>query len=340
MDASQDIKSKKCLVKSYLVSYKFINDDIKYISIPNDCDCMLDNRSLNKLASDEIEKLTSLKPKKIFKNKLMFGTCPLCDQNKELKRSHVIGASVFSKILKLSSVNAGILVSLNEKKITLSNDNWTTYMLCNKCEGHFNSEYEGYAINALRNKIEGLSIERLDHSLVYCGIDTNKIILYILSIYWRGALSTAPSYNKILMTNGINENLKSVFLGNNNYNSNLFKLKISKIIDFTHQLEEIKMQYFIINPFVRMMEEGLVYWFIFEGFVFQLFMNCNETIEKENIKGIIDNTSSQITMSYVDYREIPEILEVLHHGLDLVQVNERLSIMCQKEYELSSPSKA
>jgi hypothetical protein len=87
-------------------------------------------------------------------------------------------------------------------------------MLCNKCEGHFNSNYEDYSIHALRNEIEGLSCVNTEQGLNYSDIDSNKIILYVLSIYWRGALSIAPSYNKVLITNEMNENLKGVFLKN------------------------------------------------------------------------------------------------------------------------------
>jgi hypothetical protein len=115
-DISKNIISKKCLVTSYQVSYQLVSDDVKTIIIPNEHDYVLDSRNLYRISQEAIEKETGLKPKRILKNKLMLGTCPLCDHHKELKCSHVIGASVFSELLKKSSKNTGILVSMNQKK--------------------------------------------------------------------------------------------------------------------------------------------------------------------------------------------------------------------------------
>ncbi|MEG0482145.1 MAG: hypothetical protein RR569_03455 [Acinetobacter sp.] len=342
LDISKNIKAKNCSVTSYLVSYYLEGDaDCRKINIPNNYAYVLDNRNLNIISKDAIEKLTGFKPKKILRTKLMFGVCQLCDGHKELKRSHVIGASVFSKILKLSSINAAVLVSMNKNELKLSNDNWTSYMLCNECESHFNSNYEDYSIHALRNEIDGLSSLKTEHGIIFNGIDTNKIILYVLSIYWRASLSVASAYNKVLITNGIYENLKNVFLGKFNFDSNVFKIRICKLIDEAQAVNEFKLQYFIIFPFVRLIGKGLVYSFVFEGYLFQIFINCTNMLEKEGIRGLIDNQASTILIPYIDFCNISEIKEILQQGVVLVEQDQKILSLCLKESEnLDSSSMA
>lgn len=55
---------------------------------------------------------------------MSLGICKLCCEKKELQRSHVIGKTVFSRILRKSVGNAGISICLKDKKISKSNDTW------------------------------------------------------------------------------------------------------------------------------------------------------------------------------------------------------------------------
>jgi hypothetical protein len=91
------------------------------------------------------------------------------------------------------------------------------------------------------------------------------------------------------------------------------------------------MKNFIIFPFVKMEGKGTICCFVFEGLLFQLYMDCNETLEKDNINGIIDNKSSSILMPYVDYSDVYEIRQVLQQGVELVAQDQKISSLCLKE---------
>ncbi|UMN10600.1 hypothetical protein [Acinetobacter baumannii] len=78
------------------------------------------------------------------------GICKLCDLEKELKRSHVIGRAVFKKAL--NGANYALRLDKQHKKVIKDQDQWATYMLCGDCEHDLNTKYEGYSLDILRNK--------------------------------------------------------------------------------------------------------------------------------------------------------------------------------------------
>ncbi|MBJ9425406.1 hypothetical protein [Acinetobacter seifertii] len=325
------IKEKKNLVLSYKVFYRIENTiEIHNLDIDTNGLYFLDGHDLRKFFIKNILEKEGVQSIKLLKHE-RYGFCLLCSEFKLLKRSHVIGATVFRKLLRATSSNSAISFSIKKNEIKLCNDNWTEYLLCDSCEGVFNTKYENYAINLLRGKLDSVTTEKKDDHIKLNNINSRKVALYILSLYWRGALSIAPAYNQLLITNGFYEYLKKCFLGVCELNFNIFKFKISKLIDETNQTSDDKLEYMIINPFVKLINDVTVYSFVFEGFLLELIIDGKNKIKAENYLGFISDNFSYLKIPYVEFTSIPEIYEVLSKSVNLARNDEKIYLRCIQE---------
>ncbi|WP_018678249.1 hypothetical protein [Acinetobacter tjernbergiae] len=105
---------------------------------------------------------------------MKISTCKLCNELKELQRSHVIGKSVFRNMLK-NGEHYAITTSLSENKIFRSNDQWTTPMLCSDCEQLLNNKYENYSLWALRNKQRGVKHREGPNCLIISNLNQYRV---------------------------------------------------------------------------------------------------------------------------------------------------------------------
>ncbi|MDT0130470.1 hypothetical protein FPK48_21345, partial [Acinetobacter baumannii] len=97
------------------------------------------------------------------------GICKLCDLEKELKRSHVIGRAVFKKAL--NGANYALRLDKQHKKVIKDQDQWATYMLCGDCEHDLNTKYEGYSLDILRNKKKSVKHKKRDNHYEIQGVN-------------------------------------------------------------------------------------------------------------------------------------------------------------------------
>lgn len=97
----------------------------------------------------------------------MIGVCKFCEKKSEIKRSHAIGNTVFSKILKKCEGNAALRIARSENKIKKCNDSWAIEQLCGDCESFFNSRFEDYSIHVLRREQKGLKLKHILYGLVF-----------------------------------------------------------------------------------------------------------------------------------------------------------------------------
>ncbi|EXD56002.1 hypothetical protein J493_3816, partial [Acinetobacter baumannii 653020] len=159
------------------------------------------------------------------------GICKLCDLEKELKRSHVIGRAVFKKALK--GANHALRFDRQHNKVVKDQDQWATYMLCGECEQKLNKKYEEYSLNVLRDRMKSVKHKKRDSHYEIQGVDQKKLILYLLSIMWRGIESNHEVFKKLkifdespVAKNFLKKSVKNeqVFL------TECFDLRISKLV--------------------------------------------------------------------------------------------------------------
>lgn len=241
---------------------------------------------------------------------MTLGICKLCKEEKELQRSHVIGKTVFSRLLRNSVGNAAINICLKDKKISKSNDTWDSRLLCSTCESFFNSKFEDYSIHVLRKEQKRVISSESDNGIFFKNVDQYRLILYLCSIYWRAAYSTHTSYDGIIIEKEISQYLVNVFLDKYKLNPKIISARIRLVKDENVGKLSNSPISMIINPYHQLKGSGYIFCMYYEGYFFELFINA--TNFKERLKsGFLNRTSKSFFIPVVDLEDLPVIAECI-----------------------------
>jgi len=276
-----DVIKKKYHVSEYKITYKDENSTLHEIYVPNKLREVHDGHEIRKIAIEYISINTPTKDPKIKKID-KYGDCAFCEKHKKLERSHVIGNSVFSQILKKSeNGNAVRITPSSPKKIKRDNHSWAIEMLCSECETMFNIKFENYAINALRGKITEVKVSEMFNGISFNNLDQYRMILYVLSIYWRGAYSIDKAYNNLIMNYAMSSYLKECFEGKQELLKKAFSIRISRLYDESGSIDSDGIKDLIINPFVEKQPGKVSYSIVFEGFLFEIYLLAQPFKERQ-----------------------------------------------------------
>ncbi|MCT6584792.1 hypothetical protein [Acinetobacter baumannii] len=239
------------------------------------------------------------------------GICKLCDLEKELKRSHVIGRAVFKKALK--GANHALRFDRQHNKVVKDQDQWATYMLCGECEQKLNKKYEEYSLNVLRDRMKSVKHKKRDSHYEIQGVDQKKLILYLLSIMWRGIESNHEVFKKLkifdespVAKNFLKKSVKNeqVFL------TECFDLRISKLVSLIAPFSEMELD-FITDIYCNIDEKQRIRLLtIFEGYCFEFFFLTDKSQFLTGL-GVLKKNKSILKMPYIDIFSIPEFQKSL-----------------------------
>lgn len=242
--------------------------------------------------------------------------CKLCDQAKELQNSHVIGKSIFRAINKNSGKHYGIYTDQEANKVVRSTDQWATPMLCENCESLLNSRYENYSSWALRNKQPGVKHQTNLHYLSIKNVNQKRLLMYVISIFWRAAVSSHKVFKNVQIPSEINEYLKRCILGKINIDTKLFAVRITKLMDPSNYLSDVILQGIITNLMPRNVEKGSSFIMVFSGYSFEILIGCLEPCEMYE-HGVLRKNKSVLHIPYQDPLSIPELFRSLKKTRDI-----------------------
>lgn len=131
---------------------------------------------------------------------MRIGTCKLCLQTRELKRSHLIPAAMYRYIRDSTDGNPNPVVLVRKFRGTTSQQ-MTAHLLCAECEDLFNKNGEKEVLKWVWNGRRFPLGDRLAVAFPYLqlrdfvlfsgldlGIDTSKFAYFALSVIWRAAV--------------------------------------------------------------------------------------------------------------------------------------------------------
>lgn len=242
------------------------------------------------------------------KKKVHYGICLYCEEHKELQRSHSINKSIFSSLLKAcGDTNAARVVRLDSNIVKNSNDNWTDRLMCSSCESYFNQHFDDYGVHALRGEVKDITVLETRNSVIYQNIDTTRIILYILSLYWRGSASNHPSYKLLKTTENVNYNLRLIFKSRE-WNFKFISIKISVLFDGIGALDRNAIKQFMVSPFIRTNENDKTFsfCFLFEGFFIEIFFGKMRHSLKKKGSWIVPD-AKYMKCDKLDFHSITEL---------------------------------
>lgn len=249
------------------------------------------------------------------------GICKLCDLEKELKRSHVIGRAVFKKALK--GANYALRLDKEHNKVIKDQDQWATYMLCGDCEHKLNKKYEDYSLKVLRNKIKSVKHKKRNNYYEIQGVDQKRLMLYLLSIMWRGIESNHEVFNKLkifdespVAKNFLKESVKNerIFL------TECYDLRISKLVSLVAPFDTMDLD-FITDIYCNIDDKQRIRFLtIFEGYSFEFFFLTDKSLFLSGL-GVLKKNKSILKMPYIDVFSIPEFRKSLSDMLESQKSN-------------------
>ncbi len=242
------------------------------------------------------------------------GKCALCLSTTDLQRSHAIPNSIFKKILKQNNGQAIMFNDDETSPVDYSSNSWWAYQLCSNCEQHLNTSYEQYSLSAIR----GGKAEVIKQNLyiIIKNIDTLKLQLFFLSILWRAANSQNEAYQKINISESLNNDLRRHLLNKTRVPLHLISVKISRLTDRTKNggFSQAMLRDIICSPFNRSLpNQRHSFCFLFEGFFIEIFFP-GHTSKNRNEKGVINPLNNIILVPYLDIFDIPEVVKLLVSG--------------------------
>lgn len=251
--------------------------------------------------------------------------CKLCRIKSELCNSHAIPDSVFRSLFKKGNGQA-IKLSSNERTPNCkSQDSWATEQLCNKCETKLNINYDQYGLNLLRGKVG--DIEKGCEGVHFSNIDTLKFKSFVLSVFWRCAVSEHQNYKIIEVSSVFLELIRSSLVKSAKVPKNSCTVFVQRLVDTKESgFSEPNLRELIVSPFPRTYKvRGRLYSsisLIFSGFCFEIFPGPIHNSEKIS-QFSLGSCKSSYTVPYIEITEIPELLDLMVSSLR--KVNQGLS---------------
>lgn len=244
----------------------------------------------------------------------MFGVCKLCRLPKELCNSHAIPDSYFRVLFQKNSGKA-ILLSTDDDDIDYDSDSMATPQLCDSCEKLLNEQYEKYSINLFRNAYRNVSKEK--EGIFFDDVDLEKIIKFILAIYWRACVSDHQRYGgavmheKLLYENGETQ-LRECMLNDSKFPGSFFSVKVQRLFDSTGcwSLGSLKDQIIIPyrSPYGKAKKVSVN--FVLERFLFSVVTPALSKKEK-SLDLVLYPAGKQFLEKYRDFLSVPELRRLI-----------------------------
>ncbi|MEI8705206.1 hypothetical protein [Pseudoalteromonas sp. B62] len=244
------------------------------------------------------------------------GKCKLCEQQKELQKSHAIGNAVFKKLFKTMS-GKGISLSNDDKPIQYSSDSWAEPQLCKECEHFLNIEFERYSLSVLRGQ---KGFIKSSGGISFINIDQSKLIKYFLSVYYRAALSSQKAYSGIRIIKSHHKLLKEVFNDEGKLPSCEFHIQLSRVTDMSDEkgFSDEAIKEIISAPFCRVdtvRKGSITVCFMFEGFFVEIFVT-GMRIKDRHSPGVLKRNKPILFVPYIDLFSLDGVIDLMVENLD------------------------
>lgn len=239
---------------------------------------------------------------------MIIGICKLCENQKELKKSHIIPRAVFKRALK--GYTYGIMLDNEYNKIIKVQDQWAKYMLCAECEHLLNVNYEQYSLDVLRNNLKEIKFLEKGQYLQIENIDQTRMVLFVISILWRAIESDHKIFNQLKILNIeliIRKLLQNCVKHKVLPNLQFFSVRISKLVTTIDDLKDLKLDFITNLTFKPVVAQKRIrFLIIFEGYCFEIFFHSDPKDRLTGL-GVLNKKKKILKLPYIDAFTIPEL---------------------------------
>lgn len=207
------------------------------------------------------------------------GNCKLCGELKPLCRSHILPKSFTRRLRNGASQIIWEKIGLPPKALK-ANGEFAEPLLCECCEGLIKRNYEDYGTRLFVDKQH--IIESADH-IAITEFDYEKYFLFVISILWRGSVSSLEIYDSLKPAAYGDEPLKYCLLENTlrapppvSVRLDSFsKIAVKKVVDRTLEIPQESIDQAILIPTLtrcESAEKAMHFYFMVDGFFVSMML--------------------------------------------------------------------
>ncbi|HZX16973.1 MAG TPA: hypothetical protein VFF22_08950 [Pseudomonas sp.] len=241
--------------------------------------------------------------------------CGMCSSSEPLQNSHIIPRSYFRSLKN----GCGQLyeVSSSEKvKSKLTNSDPKEELLCLNCEQFLSLTYEKYGTRLLKDE----KIKYGKAFVIFKSFRYKEFYLYLISILWRASISKIARYDHIDLGNSINSLLchcvknNTIKIQTSLRLDHFFRISLIRIKDDTKKLDDniLRKAMFDINSEPsKNREDGVIYYFMVDGFLIIYHISCEDDTHKlrtkKNYAQISNTTNMKVPVSDIsNFKQIAD----------------------------------
>ena len=168
--------------------------------------------------------------------KKITANCALCEEVKELKKSHIYPEFLYKPLYDRSHKFTAISTAPKKKNKKLQKGLYER-LLCSRCEGLLN-KYETYASGAIFNAGTEKQLRRYSDAIILENLDYLKFKLFQISLIWRAGASKREEFSNVKLGKHT-EKMREMILKENPgepYEYGCMIVTAPNTINFTHDL--------------------------------------------------------------------------------------------------------
>lgn len=245
----------------------------------------------------------------------------MCNSTEPLQKSHIIPRSYF-RGLKKGSGQLYEVKSTTSVEVNLTNADPKENLLCRECEQYLSVTYERYGTRLLKDA----KTQKGKETLTFNSFRYKEFYLYLISILWRASISNIDRYKHIDLGAQINDLLchcvkhKKLMINAPLKLDHFFKISVIRLRDDSKQLNDHtlgKIMFDINVEFGERPSDGILYYFVVDGFLITYHLLPEENIEMVQVKKNFAQISSKSTMR-IPIRDISEFKQIID-GLNAIR---------------------
>ncbi len=234
----------------------------------------------------------------------MKSICRLCLKESRLSNSHIIPEYFYKPMY--DSNNRFFKLSLEpDKQNEFVQKGLREYLLCNTCEQHIN-EYEKYA-NRVMFYEPPEKINQNSKIVIVEGIDYKLMKLFQLSVLWRAAVSSLPTFQEVKL-GPHQERIRKMILNNNPGKYTDYGCLQTAIF-----MEEKKLANGLVMAVELIRIEGYrIYRFVFGGIIWLFYVSSHN--DSFILKNLFLQEDGTLTIAKYPFEEVKFLMDF---GIDL-----------------------
>ncbi len=248
--------------------------------------------------------------------------CKLCEKAKSLQKSHIIPRSYF-KSLKSGNGQLVSIICDEDSKPKISNIDPKESLLCRECEQFISLNYERYGTRLFKS---GNGVKKAKSYIEFSGFKYTEYYLFLITILWRASISSLDDFSNVKLDERIESllltciNNKSIKMNTSLKLDHFIRISVLRVVDSSGQVDDDLIKKMMINFGCERghnARDGIMYYFMVDGFLIGYYLNVEEDIHKVRtfqIYGQLKNRP-QIKIPKAEITELKQINDALNSAI-------------------------